>query len=139
MSCQLKFLLIDDNEWELYYHQELLLLNGLDCETENFSSADLALKYLNNLGEKMNPHVILCDINMPNMNGFEFIEQFSKLPPHIKNKINLFMISAIADNEEIKKAKSYNCVKCVFPKPLNVETLLDNIGFYQKFSMGSLH
>jgi CheY-like chemotaxis protein len=76
-------LLIDDDEATNYLHR--LILNRLDCvdRIEIFQSAKEAVKYLAGQGKYMNnnpvPDMIFLDINMPSMNGWEFIEQFRKI------------------------------------------------------------
>ena len=126
MTDRTRIILLDDNEWELFLHHELLLLYGIRFEIETYTSPTQVIDMLKGKNE-MNDYIILCDLHMPGMNGFEFIDQVSKLPYYHKNKISIFLLSATVDYDEIRKAKTYECVNGVLSKPLNVDALLSQL------------
>ncbi len=73
-------LLIDDDDDSNYFHRRLL--NKIDC-TENIQVALDGREALNFLNTTINKHypppaVIFLDINMPGMNGWEFLEEYKK-------------------------------------------------------------
>ncbi len=69
------------------------------------------------------PDIILCDIDMPVMNGWGFIEAFEQIPgEHIKNT-EVYMVSSSIDEWDKLKIKSYPSIKDFLTKPLTVELI----------------
>lgn len=77
-----------------------------------------ALNYLENSENKM-PDIILLDINMPVMNGFEFLEIFEKMSLNI----TLHMLTSSVNDSDYKKAKSFTKVTNYYNKPINNEVI----------------
>ncbi|WP_047416566.1 two-component system response regulator [Cellulophaga sp. Hel_I_12] len=74
--------------------------------------------------EEKLPDVIFLDLNMPTMDGWEFLDEFVKLP--IKNRPKVFIVSSSIDQKDIQKALSYAIVEDFIAKPLS-NTLMANI------------
>lgn len=64
--------------------------------------------------------IILLDIKMPVMDGFEFLSRYDSLSEDIKSGTEIFMLSSTLDATDIKKANENNYVKKLFSKPLPV-------------------
>lgn len=91
-----------------------------------------ALEYLQDYTNKdfIIPDLILLDLNMPIMNGWEFIDHFEKLPKKITSKIKLIILSASANILDQKKAKTINVVTAFKRKPFTRDTLNDILKNY---------
>jgi response regulator RpfG family c-di-GMP phosphodiesterase len=123
MSAQFNFLLIDDSAFDLLIYEKLLLKSGISKTVKTFNSARDALKYLLDEGTALPETVILLDLQMPDMNGFEFIEEYDSAPDFMKEKIRVFMLSSTIDSRDIEKAKASLHIIDLLPKPLDIASL----------------
>jgi CheY-like chemotaxis protein len=69
------------------------------------------------------PDYILLDINMPIMNGWEFLDEYKRLNLDPLGKSKIYIISSSVFSNDINKARSYPLVKDFISKPLNVEKI----------------
>jgi len=69
------------------------------------------------------PDYILLDINMPIMNGWEFLDEYKRLNIDPAGKSKIFIISSSVFSNDISKARSYPLVKNFVSKPLSVEKI----------------
>lgn len=125
MSATITFFLVDDNDIDIAVNSKLLALSGLGEKVNSFSGARKFLEFLSENAEeiKKNPAVLLLDIMMPNMNGFDCVEAFNQLPVDIKRNFTIFMLSSTIDRNDIKRAEATGLVKRVLEKPLDIYLL----------------
>ncbi len=69
------------------------------------------------------PEIIFLDINMPVMNGWDFLEEFEKIKNSFKPLPRIFILSSTVDPEDYRKAKSFSTVADFISKPLMKEFL----------------
>jgi len=67
------------------------------------------------------PDVILLDLNMPIMDGWEFLDEFIQLRPHLGRKITIYIVSSSIDPRDIEKARNINEVTDYIIKPVTQE------------------
>ncbi len=97
-----------------------------EAEIENirsFYGGEDALADLHNIilnGEEL-PSVILLDINMPRMDGWEFLESYRQFPEYVKAQINIFFITTSDFETDIEKARNYPEIVGFLDKPLSYE------------------
>src|SRR5688572_12967290 len=91
-----KILLIDDEPVFNFLHTEIILSSDVDCEIETALNGQQALDIIGkNFKQDNRIHdVIFIDINMPIMNGFEFISSFETLEVVKKGKTILAVVSS---------------------------------------------
>ncbi len=102
-----KIMIVDDNEFDSYITARLIDNSNLAGEVIEFNSAKLALEFIteNQFNTKILPEIILLDIYMPLMDGFEFIEKFRKLSNEANSYCKIYVVSTTIDDYYIHKAK----------------------------------
>lgn len=88
----------------------------------NGEEAITALKQLSVSNVEL-PDIILLDINMPVMDGWEFLNNFIKLKSQIDKKIEIYILSSSSANEDINKSKKYAEISGYLCKPIGTEAL----------------
>ena len=67
--------------------------------------------------------ILLLDISMPVMDAWEFLEQFEKLDPHIKNRVKIHILSSSVNKQDMARAQSNKNVEYYLIKPLTKESI----------------
>lgn len=118
------FHLVDDNDIDIAVNTKLLNLAKISTKIRSYNNAQDFLNYVNSTEfDSSSPHVILLDIMMPDINGFECLDRLVELPDQIKNQIKVYMVSSSIDRNDIRKAESYSLVEKVLEKPLDIYLL----------------
>jgi CheY-like chemotaxis protein len=127
--------LIDDNKIDCFVSQKIISLVNKNIVTKMFNSSVDALKYFYDTkiesGDNtiLNTDIILLDINMPVLNGFQFINKLSKLEGILKSTIDVYFLSSSNNEEDISEALSFEFCSGYITKPLTKEkinTLLES-------------
>ncbi|WP_291285328.1 response regulator [Flavobacterium sp.] len=120
MQTKPEFLIVDDNLIDQLVIKQLLK-KVLDID-EVFI-ANNGKEGIQWLAAKKNSHplIILLDIQMPIMNGFEFLEEFRKLKKDVKKGIRIFVLSSTLDLGEIAKINKNKYVNAFLNKPFPIE------------------
>ena len=75
------------------------------------------------------PETIVIDLNMPMMDGWEFVEAFKRDFPHFEEKTKIFILSSSINPADIEKVKNESSIVAFLAKPLNAENLKKAINF----------
>jgi CheY-like chemotaxis protein len=118
-------LLIDDDEATNYIHK--IVINKSECAEQVVAMQNGydALDYLTKTKDGIypQPDVIFLDINMPGMDGWEFLEEYEKLEDGQKGHIVVVMLTTSLNPDDEKKAKSLGNIKGFKHKPLSAEMI----------------
>ena len=117
-------LLIDDDEPTNFIAKMIVTKADFNNSTEAIQSAIKALDYLKNenLSENDIPDLIFLDINMPTMNGWEFLEEYKTLSIHKKKKIYLYMLTTSMNDDDQFRSEKYEHVDGFLIKPLTIKS-----------------
>jgi CheY-like chemotaxis protein len=115
--------IIDDDKLSLSLMSMLLSKNKLCEEIISFINPQLALAELQKNCDRLSdlPDVILLDLNMPILDGWQFLDEFILLP--IKKEISIFIVTSSINPYDIKMSKKYNMVKSYIIKPITAKKL----------------
>ncbi|MFC0518205.1 response regulator [Mucilaginibacter angelicae] len=116
--------MIDDDQMFTYLLSRQMKLIDF-CETVLiFNNGEEALKYLRPIIESPEtlPSVILLDINMPVLDGWQFLDEFTKF--NIRKKITVYIVSSSIDQADHIKAGAYKQVSNFYVKPITKEHLI---------------
>lgn len=119
----MEFIIVDDSVFDQFTQEKLLLKSGLTETVTTFGSAQQAIDYLRDQGTDIAETVILLDLQMPGINGFEFTEQYGLLPDALRKRIRLFMISSTVDISDIEQAEANPHIIRLLSKPLEIPLL----------------
>ncbi len=125
-------MLIDDNEVDLKINSKIITISKLFDEIILCMSGEEALSYFNDHldNEPALPDFILLDIQMPEMDGFEFLEYYKQLPKSVTEKALIAILSSTLDFGDIKKAEASPYVIKLLKKPLYPKELEDLLRKY---------
>ena len=124
MNKKITIMLIDDNRIDLFIHHEFIKKMDIAHTVLEFAFATEALKYLETNDSLNWPQLILLDLHMPIMNGFEFLNKYSNLPNALKDNCNIIVISSSLDTGDSDKIKNSPLVLDLIDKPFNSNKLL---------------
>lgn len=115
-------MIIDDDQVDQYLYKRMIKRSGVFTSTIMFSLATDALEHLRKT-EREKIDLIVLDINMPRMDGFEFLEvATTEFGENLDSSIVLLMTASLAPRD-VERAKSFSVVAGILNKPLTVEIL----------------
>lgn len=122
-------MLIDDDAATNYIHRRVISESGLAEKITVKDRAEDALDVLLEEAEEI-PELIFLDINMPGMDGWEFLDSYSRFLEKVENDIVLIMMTTSINPDDEKKARSLKQITDFQSKPLNSQKLKDIIATY---------
>tara|TARA_B110000259_G_scaffold110006_1_gene125780 strand:+ start:134 stop:535 length:402 start_codon:yes stop_codon:yes gene_type:complete len=124
-------LLIDDDKATNYMHTYLIKKTLVVDTVISKLNGEEAIAYLTTKkdGEYPQPDLIFLDINMPVMNGWEFIEEYKK-SNFSKKSVLIIMLTTSLNPIERKRAEKIEIISGFATKPLTVEYLQDIVKSY---------
>ncbi len=118
-------LLIDDDKPTNFLHSRILSTHKSFDVIKVAQSGREALAYLEAVSSAIaiKPNVIFLDINMPAMNGWEFLKEFEKLDRALTKGIKIFLVTTSSLPEDMEDAKSNSLVEDLINKPLSFDAI----------------
>ncbi len=125
--------LIDDDKIYQFTARKMLEATGMAGQIYSFYDGSEAINYFSgeNTKDAANlPDVIFLDINMPIMNGWEFLEEYEKLCGNFPKNILLYVVSSSVDDADIRRSRQFASVTDYIVKPISrirYQELLESI------------
>ncbi|MFN8154377.1 MAG: response regulator [Bacteroidia bacterium] len=116
-------MLIDDNSLDNFINKKLIESNGFAERVTTCQEANEALEILKSAPRTEWPEVIFLDINMPVMDGFQFLEAFEKFPEDQRMQIKVIMLSTSESFKDLNRANKNPYVRKFLNKPLTIQVL----------------
>ncbi len=119
---------VDDDAIYRLAIKELLKSTGLVNHVLEFESGKPILNYLRQVKTPTEiPDIILLDINMPEMNGWDFLDAYEKIQDTLSKKAKIYIVSSSSNDQDILKARTYTCVTNYIVKPVRKSDLIKEL------------
>ena len=115
-------LLVDDDAEDNYFHQIVINEMNITERIEVALNGVEALAFLKKENQ-IHPDIIFLDINMPKMNGWEFMEAYAELRADQKAKVVVVMLTTSENPKDKKRAEQFSEITGFNSKPLTEEML----------------
>lgn len=124
-ASQFHFIIIDDSIFDSRIAEKVIQNVEAGAVVTIFHDATKAFEYLRDQPQTANrmTRVLFVDIQMPIMNGFEFVESFESLPEEVKADYILYFITSSMNENDIRRGTSYPSVRKFLNKPLTIDML----------------
>ena len=120
LSC-----IIDDDDVYINLVKKIINIKNLSENLLVFNNGKEAIDYfkaiISGINENVFPEIILLDLNMPVMDGWNFLREFTQIKSPIKNKTTLYIVSSSINPEDIEKSKQFSDVSDYLVKPINMD------------------
>jgi CheY-like chemotaxis protein len=125
---------VDDDEIYTFTVTRIIARSEIAEKTIFFHNGRVALDFFIANAKKQEelPDLILLDINMPVLDGWQFLDEYVKMAPRLGKKITVFIVSSSIDEDDYARARAFEVVSDFIVKPLTVEHLHDILGQLQE-------
>lgn len=114
-------LIVDDEDIIIKLVRHLLIKSGLHHDPKGFLSGQEALGYLNNQKDSNNPQIILLDINMPDFDGWDFLDFIPSMG--LDFPVYVVIITSSINKSDRIKASQYGLVAGYIEKPVSMQNM----------------
>lgn len=122
-ECAEVVMIVDDNEIDVFINQKVLEFNHFAKRILTFRSGQKALDYIGLASSQDLPDVIFLDLNMPVVDGFRFLYEFSRFPDTARNQASIVILTSSDNHRDKEKVEVNPDVIEFLSKPLSDQKL----------------
>ncbi|MXV14380.1 response regulator [Hufsiella ginkgonis] len=125
-----RFIVIDDSELDCFIAEKMIKHTIENEQVIAFTEAARALEYITQQGAVTDQPkaILLLDVLMPVVSGFDFVEAFEQLPPDVQRSYLLVALTSTMNKNDLSRISGYKSVKHLLDKPITAEALLALLG-----------
>ncbi len=130
MSAQIpNFIIIDDSRLDCFIAEKIIQNSGTYSSVKSYMEATEAYEGIKNelIGDDSTITIIILDIQMPVMNGFQFVEAFEQLPEVVQAKFAIFLFSSSINENDKNRLGNYPSIIRFYSKPISKDTVAQMI------------
>ena len=118
--------IIDDDKIYVNLVKKIIEIKKLSENLLIYKNGKEALDYFKDIMQNVTdedklPDIIFLDLNMPVMDGWEFLNEFVKIKNNLNKKITIYVVSSSIDPRDLERAKSFNLVTDYLIKPIELK------------------
>jgi len=127
-------MLVDDNHDDNFFHEREIKKNNPETNVIAKNTGMEALEFLKSKKDitDVQPDLILLDINMPGMNGWEFLREYNQLDKKLQSNVIVIMLTTSDNPDDEARSKTWNFVSEYITKPLTKEKMQVIVNKYFK-------
>lgn len=119
----MKIYVIDDDHLSTFVTLNMLALEDATYDISTFLSANEALEALQEVNEAEIPELIFVDLNMPIMDGWDFLDALAPLAPRLRERCSIYILTSSLDISDTNRLKDYPFVSGLIQKPIRSEDI----------------
>ena len=112
-------LIVDDDDGVRFFHKISVSHSNVPTDCLTFKNGQEAMDYLNGRRNENNTYLVLLDINMPHITGWDFLDAIKN--ENYSSRLNVVMVSSSVDPADRERAKTYKMVLKIVEKPISDE------------------
>ncbi|SHI88844.1 Response regulator receiver domain-containing protein [Hymenobacter daecheongensis DSM 21074] len=115
--------LIDDDALGVYLTEQLLRAEGFSTDISAFQCPKMALDVLIKATTTMDDTVVFLDLNMPLMNGWQFLDALAPYKDKLLGHCHIYILTSSLALADLEKSRQYDLVAGLIHKPIDSEEI----------------